>query len=210
MARVRTWTRHEDDFLREHYENEKNAEIANVLGRSALSVEKRAGKLQLKKSRDFFSRMADSPEAKANRFQKGCVPSNKGIKGYHPNCTERSLERQKRTEFKKGHQPHNHKPVGSERVTRYGYLEVKVAEPNQWKLKHRVVWVQHHGSIPRGYNIQFKDGNSSNVAIENLYMISRSAQLKTKNSFRAKYPKDMQEIIMLRGALKRKLNSIKS
>lgn len=41
--------------------------------------------------------------------------------------------------FKKGHSPHNHKPVGSERIDVDGYTLVKVAEPNKWRLKHVVI-----------------------------------------------------------------------
>lgn len=203
------WTLQEENYLCRHYANEKNEDIAIAMGLSVGSVVRRAGKLSLKKSHEFFVRMSDRPEVRATRFKKGHVPTNKGLKGYHPNSNKQAIERQKKTQFTKGHIPHNHKPVGSERISRDGYLEVKVAEPRRWELKHRIVWRQHYGNIPHGYNIQFKDGNRMNVTIENLYMISRSEQLNTQNSLRAKYPKDMQEVIMLRGALKRKLNSLK-
>ncbi len=33
---------------------------------------------------------------------------------------------------------------------------------------HRVVWVDHNGPIPDGYQVGFKDGNKANCAIENL------------------------------------------
>ena len=94
--------------------------------------------------------------------------------------SDAQIEKTKATRFRKGHIPKNHKPVGHERITRDGYIEVKTAEPNVFEPKHRLVWVEYNGEIPSGYNIQFKDGNRQNASIENLYMISRSEQLKMK------------------------------
>lgn len=100
------------------------------------------------------------------RFQKGHTPVNKGKKGI---CAKGC----KATQFKKGHKPINYKPVGSERVNIDGYIEVKVADPNKWQLKHRVVWEKHNGKIPEGYVVIFLDNNKSNLDINNLLMISR-------------------------------------
>ena len=61
-------------------------------------------------------------------------------------------------------------------------------------------------ALPICYNIQFKDGNRQNVSIENLYMISRSEQLKKENSLYARYPEDVQYLIKLKGALNRQIN----
>ena len=38
--------------------------------------------------------------------------------------------------------------------------------------KHRWVWEQAHGKIPKGYIIAFRDGNKQNCALENLQMMS--------------------------------------
>ncbi|MDD3416378.1 MAG: HNH endonuclease signature motif containing protein [Lachnospiraceae bacterium] len=101
------------------------------------------------------------------QFKKGMIPKNKGQKGVcDPRC--------KKTWFKKGHVPVGHKPVGSERINVDGYIEIKVKEPNVWRLKQRVVWEVEHGPIPPGHVIVFADGNRENVKIDNLRMISRS------------------------------------
>ncbi|MDD3393932.1 MAG: HNH endonuclease signature motif containing protein [Anaerotignum sp.] len=104
------------------------------------------------------------------QFQKGCVPCNKGKRGIHYAGSEK-------TWFKKGQMPHNHKPVGSERVSKDGYIEIKVAEPKKWRLKHNVVWESTHGKIPRDHVVIFLDGNKLNVDIENLKLISRGQLL---------------------------------
>lgn len=77
------------------------------------------------------------------------------------------------TQFKKGHKPVNYKPVGSERINIYGYIEVKVADPNKWRLKHRVVWEEYYGEIPNGYSILFLDRNKQNLDINNLILVSK-------------------------------------
>ena len=68
-------------------------------------------------------------------FQKGQVPMNKGKK-----MPPEVYEKAKATMFKSGNIPHNHRAVGSERVNVDGYVEVKIAEPNKWKLKQRLVY----------------------------------------------------------------------
>lgn len=105
------------------------------------------------------------------RFEKGHVPFNKGTKGFvKPNSGT----------FKKGQKPFNYRPIGSERVTVDGYTEIKVADPNVWKLKHRLIWEQHNGPIPKGSTVLFGDGDQSNFSIDNLLLVTR-AQLAMLN-----------------------------
>lgn len=105
-------------------------------------------------------------------FPKGHVPWNKGLKGIDIGGKE--------TQFKKGDMPPNYQPVGTERITVDGYIEVKVADPNVWEGKHRVIWKKHHGSIPEGYVVIFGDGDKRNFDIDNLILVSRK-QLLTLN-----------------------------
>lgn len=86
-----------------------------------------------------------------------------------------------------------------------GYVEVKVAEPNKWRLKHRFVWEEAHGPIPPGHNIQFRDGNRQNLSLGNLYMISRAEQCAKENSFHARYPEELKAVIRLKGSIKRQI-----
>jgi hypothetical protein len=72
----------------------------------------------------------------------------------------------------------NYKPVGSERIEG-GYIVVKVsARKNRgnknWKRKHAAIWEAAHGKIPRGHAVIFADGNKSNLALDNLLLVSRS------------------------------------
>ena len=102
------------------------------------------------------------------QFKKYKEPWNKGLKGYMG---------ANKTSFKKGNIPPNYKPVGSERVTRDGYTEVKIKDPNKWELKHRYIYKKHYGEIPSGYNVIFADKNISNFDIDNLILVSKAEML---------------------------------
>ena len=64
-------------------------------------------------------------------------------------------EKARQTMFRKGNIPANHKPIGYERINVDGYVEVKVAEPNKFRLKHRIVWEEKFRDYSTGYNVQF-------------------------------------------------------
>lgn len=106
------------------------------------------------------------------RFKKGQVSHNKGKK--MPECL---YEKMKATMFKKGDIPSNKKPIGSERIIKDGYTEIKVAEPNKWKAKHRVIWEKVNGKISKGYALVFADGNKQNFGLDNLILVSRAELL---------------------------------
>ena len=107
------------------------------------------------------------------RFKKGQEAHNKGIK-----VSEEVYQTLKKGMFKKGHIPKNHRPVGSERIDVDGYIEIKVAEPTEWRLKHNVIWEAAHGEIPGGYAVIFLDKNKLNVDISNLMLIHKKELLK--------------------------------
>lgn len=206
-SKKKLWTSEEDAILIENFPFKSSSEIGKQLGRFVYSVNNRAFRLGLKKNPEYLRVMQKElgkklrESGKSHQYAKGHTPFNKGKK-----MPEHVYERAKATMFKKGHVPVNHKPVGYERITRDGYVEVKVAEPNKFVLKHRQIWEQANGSIPEGYNVQFRDGDRQNFSIENLYLISRSEQLKNENSMYARYPKEIQLAIQAKGALQRQIN----
>lgn len=107
-------------------------------------------------------------------FASGHKPWNAGLKGVNGKSN---------TTFKPGLIPANHKPVGTERISKDGYIEVKVAEGmHQWRSKHRVIWEQYHGPIPEGHNVTFLDSDNRNFSPDNLVLVRRAvnAQLCKK------------------------------
>lgn len=199
------WTKEEIDILIKLYPDHFAKEICEILHRKKASVYYMVAKLGLKATPEKISRSgslsAHHPNVIAHRFKKGQTPANKGKK-----VSPELYAKMQPTMFKKGQVSLNKRPVGSERVNVDGYIEVKVADPSKWRLKNRVVWEQHYGAIPPGHNIQFKDHNPLNCTIENLYIISQAEQMGTQNSYLAKYPKELADIIRLKGAVKRQIN----
>ena len=106
----------------------------------------------------------------AGCFKKGLIPHNKGKK-----MSAETYRKIKGTMFKKGNIPKNHREVGSERITVDGYAEIKVAEPNKWKLKSRVLYEQYHNvKLTKSDVIIFLDGNHLNFSIDNLVRLTRA------------------------------------
>jgi len=98
------------------------------------------------------------------RLKKGHKTWNKGKKGLQLGGEEGW--------FKKGNLPPSHKPVGSESIIE-GVILVKIEEPNTWRKKHHHIWEQAYGQISKGMVLRFKDGDKSNVTIDNLFIVSR-------------------------------------
>lgn len=152
-------------FILDNYKERYNQELADLFNQ--------------KFNTNITSRMIKSYKANnklnsglTGKFRKGQTPHNKGKK-----MPKEVYEKVKHTMFAKGNVPPNHRPVGSERISKDGYIEVKVAEPNKWRLKQRVVYEEAKGKIPEGCPIIFLDGNKRNFDIDNLRCITRSELL---------------------------------
>ena len=157
------WTEEEKEYIREITPGRHYKEILELMNEKfdrPFRMEQIKGAIARYKLNTGFT----------GRFEKGNIPFNKGKKGECPKGCEK-------TWFKKGQTPINHKPVGSERIDRDGYILIKVAEPSVWKLKHRVIWEKYNGPIPKNYTVIFLDGNKSNTDINNLALVSRSELL---------------------------------
>lgn len=87
--------------------------------------------------------------------------------------------------FKKGHEPHNIKYDGYERINKDGYTEIRISK-GVFREKHRLLWEEHFGEIEKGMNIIFKDGDRTNITIENLEKVPDSyLALKNHNPKKA-------------------------
>lgn len=127
---------------------------------------------------------------RTGRFEKGHVPANKGEKGV---CAEGC----KKTWFKKGNIPVNYRSVGSERINKDGYIEIKVEEPNKWRLKHRVVWEMAHGEIPKDHVIIFKDNDKTNTDIDNLILTEKGVNATLNKTGLCKMSGEFKETAIL-------------
>lgn len=104
---------------------------------------------------------------RTGRFEKGCLPFNKGKKGtggWEP------------TQFKRGHKAHNWVPIGTERINADGYVDIKIQDgklQKNWKGKHILIWEGRNGPVPKGHVVIFGDGNNRNFDPSNLILVSR-------------------------------------
>lgn len=200
-------------IIRQEYPIASCRALADRIGAAPSTIYQVAARMGIKKDLEWIRENArqnfgsDHP-ARKYFIKPGTTPPNKG-KRISEYMSEDAIKRVRQSTFKIGHTPHNHQPVGTEIVVEDGYVKVKVAEPKQWKWKHRMVWEAHNGNIPPGHNIQFKDGNRQNCDINNLYMISRKVQLKEQNSMYARYPEEVVANIKALGSLTRSINKSK-
>ena len=108
------------------------------------------------------------------KFKKGQVPWNKGIK----NSTGYSASR-----WKKGNIPPTARPVGYERINKDGHIEIKVDGHRQMVYKHRWVWEQANGEIPKGMVVSFRNGIRTDCRIENLILLTRAELVRLNQSY---------------------------
>lgn len=116
------------------------------------------------------------------RFEKGHETWNKGKKGLQLGG-EKGWFREGNT--------HRRLPIGSERVEEDGFVVMKIANPDVWVPKHRYIWEQAHGQIPKNHVIMFKDNNKENVKLNNLFLASHEAMTSV---VRRKIDTDHEEI----------------
>lgn len=199
----KVWTVEAIKILIEKYSNTPSKEIAELLDCSIYNVHSKAYKLGLRKNEKYLAELHLASakylqkSGKSHRFEKGHISWNKGKKiGTRGRTAE--------TQFRKGNRPFNVRVIGSERVSKDGYIEVKVDKTKFWKLKHRIVWEEHYGEIPESHCVCFKDNDPLNCAIENLELISRAELLSRQTVHNL--PPELKETVQLLGRLKRQIN----
>ena len=165
-SRLHKWSEEEKEYLASIVKDRSYKEIA-LLMKDRFNYDFTEG--QIKGAMNRYNLTTGT----MGYFKKGFTPWNKGIKGYIG---------ANKTSFKKGTIPPNQVPVGTESFVKGGYIKVKVADPNKWKLKHRLIYEEHYGEIPKGYSVIFADGNMYNYDIDNLIAVSRSELLVINNN----------------------------
>lgn len=176
------FTRPVVDYILEHYKGCGTAEMARRLN-TEFGMSYTASQIK-----SFYANHKLKCGLSA-RFEKGYVSFNKGRKGWYAPGTER-------TRFKKGNLPANTKPIGYERITKDGYIEVKVKmRPSNhlcndnFVFKHRLVWEAANGPIPSGYVVIFRDGDKQNCELSNLCLIKRAGhRVMNKRGLRSSNP----------------------
>lgn len=165
--RPNAWSADDDAYMRQHFPETKTPDVAAALGRSVRSIQLRATELGLFKSDAYFVNHS-------SRFKAGLRPWNTGKKGLP------AVGNSAATQFKKGQPSRNQVPVGTITVRaglegkRQAYSWIKTAEPNVWQMLHRYNWEQLHGPIPDDCILKCRSDDTTNGALENWELITRS------------------------------------
>lgn len=208
----RPWDADEDARLRREYPHEPTSVIAQRFGRTLSAVYQRARILHLLKSAAYLAspsacrlRRGDNVGVQF-RFHKGQVPANKGLRrpGWAPG-------RMKETQFtpgvRRGVAVRLYKPIGSERMSKDGYLQRKVNDDlplqSRWRAVHLIVWEAAHGPLPKGHAIVFRNGDKADIRLDNFECITRRA-LMLRNSVH-NLPEPLAAAVQLLGALHRQI-----
>ena len=206
---MKNWAPSDDEAMREQYPNTPTKALVQKLGASERAIYARANFLGLKKEPGYLvtresGRLGHGKGIEC-RFKTGQTPWNKG----------RAFDsggRSHQTRFQPGQKPHTWNPIGHERLTKDGYRERKISDTGITRQDyvglHVLAWREAHGDIPTGHAVIFRDGNKENIDICNLECISR-AELMRRNSYHNNYPKEVQLLIQLRGAVNRQINKRK-
>lgn len=215
----RAWTAADDVTLIDRYPREPTSDVARDLGRTDRAVYMRAALHGLRKTEGYLAspssgrtRHGDTRGLSA-RFKPEHTTWNRGVKGStgnHPNCRKSQFRKGER----KGAAAHNYRPIGSELIDKDGTLLRKVSETGNrrrdWRPVHVLTWEDMRGPIPQGHIVVFRQGmkttNAELITANRLEVITRAENMR-RNSYLTRYPKEVADVIRLRGALNRKINN---
>ena len=163
------------EFIRRHSEGVLTKDLTEMINKKFKTSFTISGIRSLRYKLGCKSGTIGAHGPNKGSFKKGHTPHNKGKKWdeYMPPEAQANA---RKTTFQKGLIPHNHRPIGSERLDKDGYTLVKVAE-NKWELKHRLIHEKNFGSIPKGKKVIFLDGNKQNFDLDNLALVTPAEML---------------------------------
>ncbi|CAL2085039.1 HNH endonuclease signature motif containing protein [Tenacibaculum sp. 190524A02b] len=193
------FTKEQEQKIKDQYLLKPVKRLADELGTTYGRIMRFLKKNDLEIPRELIEK-----RIKDSRKKKGDVPFNKGLK-QEDYMTLESIEKTKATRFKKGNIPHNTNYDGHERITKEGYVEIRVSK-GIYKLKHVINWERINGKIPEGHCLLCLDKNRENTNPENWRLVSRMENMY-RNSVQ-NYPKEIIPSLVLNKQIENKLNSL--
>jgi hypothetical protein len=179
------WSPQSEKLLRELYPDHRSEDLVELLGFPVGKIRAKASRIKIKKSDAFLksnlSGRLNGVRGRNTRFKKGQDSWNKGKKQSEYMSAE-MIERSAKTRFALGSDPHNTVEIGHIRMTRDGYLEMKVRHDKSGRNKNfvllqRLIYEHHFGVIGEGNIVEFVDGNPLNLDINNLRLCTRVENL---------------------------------
>ena len=152
MSRIYKWTETELEYLREIANGKYISEIVELMSKKFNYPFR---KTQIKSAMTKH-KIKNNMKCKV---RKGTKPWNKGIKIGNSHI-------------------HNLKSIGDEYVNSEGFIMIKLDNPIRWVHKHRYIYEQAFGEIPKDKVIIFLDGDKTNLNLDNLHCITRKQLMK--------------------------------
>lgn len=196
-----------DSYLINNYLDTPIKPMAKKLKISSGCVYSRMKQLKLKVPKEIVEK-----RKKIGQFKPGHEPFTKGKKRTEY-ATARGIEIMQKTQFKKGHKPHNTKEGTGHIVIRVDskskrpYKYIKIAD-GDWQLLHRVNYEKKNGPIPPGSVIRFRDGNTLNCEdINNLECIAYAENCEMNVNEFNNYPDPLKKAIKLKNKILKTLKN---
>lgn len=204
------WTPAEDRVLRERYPDTPGGVLAALFDCRIQQVYSRAANLGLAKSDAFKASPASGRMLPGDtRGMATRIGQARALGIEHRIKPGQRIS--PRTEFKAGQLPVNTVPIGTVVVASIGYKKVKVSDDRthhsrfNWRFVHRLVWEEHHGPVPKGHVIAFKNGDKLDTRIENLELVTKVEWIN-RHRMHKLYPKRITKMIHAKAALTRRIN----
>ncbi len=141
---------------------------------------------------------------KDSQYKKGHTSFNKGLK-QADYMNDDAINRTKKTRFKKGNEPHNTKYDGYERITKDGYIEIRIHK-GKFRLKHLLNWEKENGKLPKGYCLFCIDKIKTNTSPENWKLITRAENMYRNPKHN--YSEEIIPSLILSNEINKKLKNI--
>ena len=152
MNKIYKWTETELEYLREIAKGKYISEIVELMSKKFNYPFR---KTQIKSAMTKYK----IKNGMKSKVPKGLKPWNKGLQIGNSHI-------------------HNLKNVGDEYINSDGFVMIKLDNPTRWVHKHRYLYEQQFGEIPKDKVIIFLDGDKTNLSLDNLYCITRKQLMK--------------------------------
>lgn len=133
-------------------------------------------------------------------FEKGQASPNKGKR---MPARGRSAEAQFRKGVRQGVAARLYKPIGTERISKDGYLERKIHDglplQSRWRAVHLIRWEKANGPVPEGHALKCLDGDRTNTDPANWVAVPRALLPRLNGRFGRGYddaPAELKPTIM--------------
>lgn len=148
------WSTYELDYITSHYKTCGNLEMSKVISRSASAIKRKLYSMGLRRAHKELRKIRVEIAKRPNAGQ-----------------------------YVKGSVPHNTKYNGHERITKDGYVEIRIKQ-GRYKLKHLHLWEQVNGSLPGGCCLRSLDGDKLNTDPDNWRLITRIENMYLNSKYK--------------------------